>query len=118
MQGNSLALFLTVIAAALVPGLLIFLASVLGPKRMTPVKALPFECGMPPSGPARERFPVKFYLIGVLFLVFDVELVFFYPWAVLYDELAIFGFIEMMVFILIVALALIYAWKEEALEWR
>ncbi len=118
MQGNELALILTFIIAALIPGFLIFLTSVLGPKRMNPVKALPFECGMPPSGPARDRFPIKFYLLGVLFLVFDVEVVFFYPWAVLYDELAIFGLMEMMVFILIVAIALIYAWKEEALEWR
>lgn len=118
MQGSGLALVLTFTIAALIPGLLIFLTSILGPKRMTPVKALPFECGMPPSGPARERFPIKFYLIGVLFLVFDVEVVFFYPWAVLYNDLSIFGLIEMTVFILILALALIYAWKEGALEWR
>ncbi|MFQ5861674.1 MAG: NADH-quinone oxidoreductase subunit A [Candidatus Brocadiales bacterium] len=118
MQGYWLALVLTFIIAALIPGLLIFLTSVLGPTRVTPIKALPFECGMPPSGPARERFPIKFYLIGVLFLVFDVEVVFFYPWAVLYNDLSVFGLMEMMVFILIVGLALIYAWKEGALEWR
>lgn len=118
MQGYWLAVFLTFIIAALIAGLLIFLTSVLGPKRINPVKALPFECGMPPSGPARERFPIKFYLIGVLFLVFDVEVVFFYPWAVLYHKLALFGLLEMMVFILIVGLALVYVWKEGALEWR
>lgn len=118
MQGNTLALVLTFTIAALIPGLLIFLTSVLGPKRITAVKALPFECGMPPSGPARDRFPIKFYLVGVLFLVFDVEVVFFYPWAVLCRDLSVFGFLEMMVFILIVALALVFAWKEGALEWR
>ena len=118
MQGYWLAIVLTFLIAALIPGLLIFLSTILGPKRLTPEKALPFECGMDPSGPARERFPVKFYLVAVLFLVFDVEVVFFYPWAVLYRELAIFGLLEMMVFTFLVGLALLYAWKEGALEWR
>lgn len=118
MQGYWLAIVLTFLIAALIPGLLIFLSTILGPKRMTPEKALPFECGMDPSGPARERFPVKFYLVAVLFLVFDVEVVFFYPWAVLYRDLAIFGLLEMMVFTLFVGLALLYAWKEGVLEWR
>lgn len=118
MEGYGLAVVLTFFISALIAGLLIFLTSILGPKRLTPVKALPFECGMEPSGPARVAIPIKFYLLAVLFLVFDVEVVFFYPWAVLFDKLALFGLLEMMVFTAILAVGLLYAWKEGALEWR
>ena len=81
------------------------------------MKAEAFECGNPPSGPAWGRFAVKFYLPAILFIAFDVEVVFMYPWAVLYRRLGLFGFVEMMIFILILGLGLVYVWRKGALEW-
>ena len=89
----------------------------LGPRRPSPVKTTAFECGNPPSGPAWGRFSVKFYLTAILFIVFDVEVVFMYPWAVLFRPLGVFGFVEMSVFILVLALGLVYVWRKGALEW-
>src|SRR5947209_20470505 len=89
----------------------------LGPRRSSPVKTSALECGNPPSGPAWGRFSVKFYLTAILFYVFDVEVLFMYPWAVLFRRLGVFGFIEMSVFILVLALGLVYVWRKGALEW-
>ena len=76
-----------------------------------------YECGMLPIGEAQPRFSVKFYLIAMLFVLFDIEVVFLYPWAVVFDELALFGFIEMMVFLAILLVGYLYAWRRGALEW-
>ena len=73
---------------------------------------------MPPVGSARERFSVKFYIIAMLFIVFDIEVVFMYPWAVMFKKLGLFGFIEMGVFILILLVGYAYVWKKGALEWE
>ena len=94
------------------------LGKLLGPQRSTPLKGDAFECGNPPSGSARERFPVRFYLIAILFIVFDVEVVFMYPWAVLFRELGLFGFIEMMMFIAVLGVGFLFAWRKGALEWH
>jgi NADH-quinone oxidoreductase subunit A len=94
-----------------------FLSWLLGPKRMTAVKAASFECGSESSGPARDRFGVKFYVVALLFIVFDVEAVFLYPWAVLFKELAWGGMVMMGLFVLTLALGLVYVWKKGALEW-
>ena len=85
--------------------------------RPTPVKQTPYESGMPPLGDARERFSVKFYMVAVLFIIFDIETVFLYPWAVAYDELKVFGLIEMGVFIALLFAAYVYVWKRGGLEW-
>jgi NADH-quinone oxidoreductase subunit A len=77
----------------------------------------PYECGIEPVGSTKERFPVKFYLIAILFIVFDIEVVFMYPWAVVYDRLALFGFIEMLVFIGILVIGYIYILRRGALKW-
>jgi NADH-quinone oxidoreductase subunit A len=77
----------------------------------------PYECGMEPEGSTKERFPVKFYLIAILFIVFDIEVVFMYPWAVAYDRLALFGFIEMLVFIGILLIGYVYIIRRGALKW-
>ncbi len=87
------------------------------PNLPDPEKNSPYECGMPPLMEARERFSIRFYLLGILFLLFDVEALFLFPWAVRYDALGLFGFIEMMLFISILLVGYFYAWRKGALEW-
>ena len=106
------------VMSAGVAGLFIFLTSVLGPQRKTPVKSEPFECGEEPFALPRGQRSVKFYIVAMLFILFDIELVFLFPWAVLYRELGIAGFWEMAVFLLILMVGYIYAWKKGALEIR
>jgi NADH-quinone oxidoreductase subunit A len=80
-------------------------------------KLMPYECGVDPSGDARDRYSVRYYMVAMLFLIFDVETIFLFPWAIIYDQLAIFGLIEMLVFIGILIVGYYYAWKKGALEW-
>jgi NADH-quinone oxidoreductase subunit A len=89
-----------------------------GVRKPDPRKLAPYECGVNPIGTARERFSVKFYLIAMLFLLFDIEAVFLFPWAVVYRDLKLFGFIEMLLFIVAILAGYIYAWKKGALEWE
>ncbi len=96
----------------------LLLGILLRPKRPYPQKLLPYESGILPVGEPRYKFSIKFYIIAMLFVVFDVEVVFLYPWAVAYDKLGIFGFIEMMIFIFILLVGYIYAWKKGALDWE
>ena len=91
---------------------------ILGMRKPTPEKEAPYECGMQPVGTARERFSVKFYLVAMLFLLFDIEAVFLFPWAVVYRDLKLFGFFEMLLFIAIVLAGYVYVWKKGALEWE
>ena len=91
---------------------------ILGMRKPTPEKQAPYECGMQPVGTARERFSVKFYLVAMLFLLFDIEAVFLSPWAVVYRDLKLFGFLEMLLFIAIVLAGYVYVWKKGALEWE
>lgn len=110
-------LTLIVIALAFACGSVIF-SGLIGQKKPSAVKLAPYECGMPPVGSARERFSVKFYIIAMLFIVFDIEVVFMYPWAVMFKRLGMFGFLEMGVFILILLVGYVYVWKKGALEWE
>lgn len=110
-------LFLLAIAFA-IPAIMVVLAAVTGPNRPTTGKQIPFECGVDPVGTPRKRFSVKFFLIALLFLIFDVETIFIFPWAVLFRELGVFGFIEMSVFLFILLLGLFYVWRKGALEWE
>jgi NADH-quinone oxidoreductase subunit A len=103
--------------AAGLSGAIYVLATVLGPKNPSAVKSDPFECGSESVGNARERFSVKFYLVALLFIVFDVEAVFVYPWAVLVRELGWFAFWEMVLFLSTVVVGLVYVWRKGALEW-
>jgi NADH-quinone oxidoreductase subunit A len=97
---------------------LFILASVyLGPRKRNPVKDSPFESGMPSEGYDRGAMPVRFYVMAILFIVFDVELAFLFPWAVVFRSLGKFGFFEMLVFFVVVGAGFIYAWKIGALEW-
>lgn len=90
-----------------------------GPRNpQSSVKLEPFECGVPPVGTARQRFSVKFYLVALVFIVFDIETVFLFPWAVNFRALGLFGLVEMAVFIAVLVVGLAYVWKKGALEWE
>ncbi|AKF81018.1 NADH-quinone oxidoreductase subunit A [Myxococcus sp. MISCRS1] len=95
-----------------------FITSLLGPKRPSAIKSTAFEAGSESSGPARQRFAVKFYVVALLFIVFDVEAVFMYPWAVNFQALGWFGYMEMLVFAVTLVVGLIYVWKKGALDWE
>ncbi len=114
--------------------LMLGLTMVLGPKRTSPIKDEPFECGSEPIGSPRVKFSVKFYQVAILFLVFDIEVAFLYPWASLFRELSctgpldavtgvcmgqstLFGLVEMLVFLAILVIALAYVWRKRALDW-
>jgi NADH-quinone oxidoreductase subunit A len=104
--------------AGVLAAVLVGLAALLGPRRPSPAKLGPFECGSDPIGSARERFGVKFYLIALLFIVFDVEAVFVYPWAVLLKDLGWVGYAEMAIFAFTLVVGLAYVWKKGALDWE
>ncbi len=100
------------VAAGLVGG-----SFLLGKKIRGRVKDMPYECGITPTGSARDRFSVKFYLVAMVFILFDIEAIFLYPWVVVYRELKIFGFFEMLIFILLVLAGFFYIWKKGVLDW-
>ena len=102
--------------AALITGLFIFLASTLGPKRSNPVKNEPFECGEKPFSLPSRQLPVHFYLIAMLFIIFDVELAFLFPWAVLYRKLGLIGLVEMSVFVFFILVGYVYALRKGAID--
>jgi NADH-quinone oxidoreductase subunit A len=105
-----------VIAMALAAGL-IGASTLLGKRARSPLKDTPYESGMAPVGSARERFSVKFYMVGMIFILFDIEAVFLYPWAVVYRQLKMFAFFEMFVFVALVMVGFFYVWKKGALDW-
>ena len=96
----------------------VFIASKVGPRNPTPAKLAPYECGIVPERIPRERFPVKFYLIAMLFIIFDVEVIFFYPFAVIFRELGLFGLAEMGTFVLLLLVAYFYIWRAGGLDWE
>src|SRR5882757_1155147 len=104
------------IAIALAAGL-ITASSALGKRAKSPLKDTPYESGMAPVGSARERFSVKFYLVGMIFILFDIEAVVLYPWAVVYRQLKLFGLAEMFVFVVLVLVGFFYVYKKGVLEW-
>ncbi len=110
-------------------GLFTALAVLVGPKAVNPEKLKPFECGSEPIGTPRGRYSVRFYQVAILFLVFDIEAAFMYPWAVLFDKLSrvagptgyqisVFGFAEMLLFVAILVVALAYVWRKKAIGWE
>ena len=106
------------VSALILAGLVIAIGHLFGPRRPTERKSMPYESGMRPIGPSTRRIPVRFYLIAVLFILFDIEIIFFFPWAVVYKKLAVFGLVEMFIFIAILLVGYVYAWKKGALEWE
>jgi NADH-quinone oxidoreductase subunit A len=118
MLQDYIAIGVLIAVTALVGVIAITLGMLFGPRHSSQIKSMPYESGMTPIGEGRRRIPVRFYLIAVLFILFDIEVVFFIPWAVVYRQLGLFGLAEMAVFILILLVGYVYAWKKGALEWE
>jgi NADH-quinone oxidoreductase subunit A len=108
---------LAVLAAGLVV-VILTLPGLIGPRRTVPGKYVPYESGIRPVAPARQRFHVRFSTIAMLFILFDIEIVFFYPWAVNFKQLRVFGLIEMLVFIGILLVGYLYVWRRGAFRWE
>ncbi len=115
---NSEALILFFLAGIIMVGMGTLLSSLLSPKKKNAVKEEAFECGIPTQGPSWLQFKVGYYLFAILFLIFDVETVFIFPWATVMKEMGMVAFIEILIFFVILGLGLIYAWKKDALKWE
>ena len=118
MVRDYLPILLSTVLALGIGGALIGLSAVLGRVRGSRTSLTTYESGVPPVGNARERFSIKFYLVAVLFILFDVEVVFLFPWAASFGALGMVGLIEMLIFAAILVLGLAYAWRKGALEWE
>ena len=117
MLGDYVPVLVHLIAVIALALILLGLSAWVGVKRPTREKLAPYECGITPVGDARERFSISFYLVGMLFILFDVEIAFLYPWAVVFRSLGWFGFVEMLLFIGILLAGFVYIWKKGALDW-
>lgn len=106
------------ILSTIIASLAIGMGHLFGPRRPTERKSLPYESGMTPFGPGTRRMPVRFYLVAVLFILFDIEVVFFLPWAIVFRKLGLFGLVEMLIFVGILMVGFFYAWEKGALEWE
>lgn len=117
---NFLPIFVLLFISTALAVLIIFISILFGPRKRAhnATKVAPYESGMNAIGPGQRRFPVRFYLIAVLFILFDIEVIFFYPWAVAFRQLGLFGFIQMLVFVGILLAGYIWVWKKGALEWE
>lgn len=106
-----------ILIALAVASAMIGLSAIIGRRLRDPIKSMPYESGMKPVGNARERFSVKFYLVAMVFILFDIEAIFLYPWAVIYRQLKLFAFFEMLLFIVLVLCGFFYIWKKGVLDW-
>ncbi len=122
MNGNYLdsygALLLMFILACGLAGVLVAASQIVGRHKRTREKDQPYECGIRPTGDAREPFSVQFYMVALLFILFDIEAIFLYPWALVYHDLKMFGFVEMVLYIIILLAGYIFLWKKGALDWN
>lgn len=116
-QNNYLIVFVFLSLGILLPVVALFLGKLLRPHKPNEMKYTTYESGVEPFQDSRVQFNVRYYLFGLMFVIFDVETVFLYPWAVAYEELGLFALIEMLFFVLILLLGLIYAWKKKVLKW-
>jgi len=113
-----IAIAVMIAIATLIALIAIGMGELFGPRKKSAEKDIPYESGMNPIGEGTRRMPVRFYLVAVLFILFDIEVVFFLPWAIAFRQLGIFGLVEMSVFIVILLIGYVYAWKKGALEWE
>src|SRR3989440_12287979 len=117
-MGDYLPIFTLLVLAALFAGLSFVASSLLGPSNPNKAKEAPYECGIVPSREPAERFPVRFYLVAMIFIIFDIEIIFVYPWAVIFRQLRAFGLVEMIVFSVAVFVSFAYLISRGALDWR
>ncbi len=118
MPTDFLPIAVLIALATVLAFLVVLIGHLFGPRRPTATKLEPYESGMRPYGPGQRRMPVHFYLVAMLFILFDVEIVFLLPWAVVLRQLRLFALIEMVVFIAVLLVGFVYAWKKGALEWE
>jgi NADH-quinone oxidoreductase subunit A len=116
-DGSMIELFLVFLVFGFLGGVLLFMNMLLGPKRTNPTKQKPFECGSPYLQKDINPFPIKFYLVAFIFLLFDIEVVFFFPWALVFKELGKTALAGMFAYIFVLVLGFIFAWKKGAFEW-
>ncbi|MEO8357548.1 MAG: NADH-quinone oxidoreductase subunit A [Chloroflexota bacterium] len=112
------AIAIMIVLATVIALIAIGLGTLFGPKKPSEAKSMPYESGMNPYGEGTRRMPIRFYIIAVLFILFDIEVVFFLPWAITFRQLGWFGLVEMIIFIVILLVGYVYAWKKGALEWE
>lgn len=117
MPRNYVPIFIFMVVTLAVPVVTLAIAKLLRPSNPGRTKLMPYECGVDPKATPRGRYTVRFYLIAILFVVFDVETIFLFPWAVQYKALALFGLIEMLIFLGILIVGYVWIWKKGALEW-
>lgn len=117
MPADYLPILILIVLAAVFAVIALAVPALFGPRRTTKARLEPYESGMLPYSDARRRFPVQYYVVAVLFILFDIEVIFLYPWAVMLRQLKLFGLIEMGVFLLILLVGYVYVWKKGALEW-
>jgi len=117
MLDNWMYVGIFMVVAAFVPSVAIIMAGILGPKKPNAVKVMTYECGVETVGESRVQFKVQYYVIALIYLIFDVETIFLFPWAVAYNKLSLFGVLEAILFILILVGGLLYVWRMGALEW-
>ena len=114
---NYIPVLILATAVTLLAIVMLVLSYLLGPRRPNKTKLAAYECGVAPTGDARQRFSVKFYLVAMVFILFDVEVIFLYPWAVIFHELRMFGFIEMLLFVGAVFPGFVYLWRKGVFDW-
>ncbi|MEA3335441.1 MAG: NADH-quinone oxidoreductase subunit A [Chloroflexota bacterium] len=117
MPVDYLPIFILIVLAAIFAVIALVMPAVLGPRRPNKAKMEAYESGVLPYSDARRRFPVQYYVVAVLFILFDIEVIFLYPWAVVLRQLKLFGLIEMAVFLAILIIGFVYVWRKGALEW-
>jgi len=118
MPAEFLPIAVLIVVATAVAAIAVGLGHLVGPRRRTLRKGMPYESGMQPYGPGQRRMSVHYYLVAVLFILFDIEIIFLLPWAVVLRQLKVFGLIEMAVFVAILLIGFVYAWKKGALDWE
>jgi NADH-quinone oxidoreductase subunit A len=117
MPQNYIPIFIFIAIVGILIPLTLGIAKLVRPEKPEKVKLMPYECGVDPIGDSRQRYTVRFYIVAILFVIFDVETIFLFPWAVQYKALGLFGFIEMMIFLAILIVGYVWIWKKGALEW-
>ncbi len=118
MPGDYFPLLVMLVVSTVFAAIALVVSALAGPHRPTPIKSQTYESGMPVIGSARQRVWIRYYLVAVLFILFDIEIIFFYPWAVVFRQLRLFGLIEMVVFVAILLVGYIYIWKKGGFDWQ